>query len=312
MNHIDFEKLDLNLLKVFESLYEEGGAGRAAVRLGVTQSAVSASLSRLRRLYGDHLFERTGRGLRPTLVAHELRPIIASALEKCRQSLALASSGDTGPVTRNLVIGLSDDFELAMGANLIEVARHRLPTVRLVLRQSHSLIVSDQLADRELDVAITAGGSVATHISREALGTGDYACVLDGRSGGTTKLELESYLEREHILVSSGGFVGVVDEALRSKRLARKVRASTTHFAALPHLLTGTNCVGTLPRHAAIALSKRCGLRVSECPLELPRFAVELAWRRGAQRDEDITNFRRLVVGLSQDFLMPLTPTKTR
>ena len=59
MNHIDFEKLDLNLLKVFESLYEEGGAGRAAVRLGVTQSAVSASLSRLRRLYGDHLFERT-------------------------------------------------------------------------------------------------------------------------------------------------------------------------------------------------------------------------------------------------------------
>ena len=54
---------DLNLLKVFEAIYDEGGAGRAALRLGVTQSAVSAALGRLRTLYGDPLFTRTGRGL---------------------------------------------------------------------------------------------------------------------------------------------------------------------------------------------------------------------------------------------------------
>ncbi len=60
MNQIDIESTDLNLLKVFEAIYDEGGAGRAALRLGVTQSAVSAALARLRVLYADPLFVRWG------------------------------------------------------------------------------------------------------------------------------------------------------------------------------------------------------------------------------------------------------------
>ncbi|MFS9598897.1 helix-turn-helix domain-containing protein, partial [Klebsiella variicola] len=72
MNHIDIETVDLNLLRVFVALIEEGGASRAAIRLGVTQPAVSASLARLRDIYADPLFERTGRGLRPTMRANEL------------------------------------------------------------------------------------------------------------------------------------------------------------------------------------------------------------------------------------------------
>jgi DNA-binding transcriptional LysR family regulator len=307
MNRIDFEGMDLNLLKVFEALFEEGGAGRAAVRLGLTQSAISASLGRMRRLYGDHLFERTGRGLRPTLLAHELRPVIAQALDKCRESLALANPCDSTETTQTLVIGLSDDFEIALGASLIDGARRRLPSLRLVLRQTHSLIVSDQLLDRELDLALTAGGGASRLLSRQSLGTGDYACVLDGSRGGSARLELEleldEYLSHEHILVSSGGFVGVVDDALKNQGLSRKVRASTTHFAALPHLLAGSDCVCTLPRHAALALMKRCGLRYAECPLVLPRFSVEMAWRRDAQRNEATAKFRAMVDEICQEHL---------
>ncbi|WP_331713017.1 LysR substrate-binding domain-containing protein [Variovorax sp. HW608] len=303
MNEIDFERMDLNLLKVFEALFEEGGAGRAAVRLGLTQSAVSAALGRMRRLYGNRLFERTGRGLRPTLLAHELRPVIAQALDKCRQSLALASADDSTQAMRMLVVGLSDDFEIAIGATLIEGARRRLPSLRLVLRQTHSLIVSDQLVDRELDLAVTAGGGASRLLSRQGLGTGDYACVLDGSRGGLARLELDEYLSREHILVSSGGFVGVVDDALKAQGLTRKIRASTTHFAALPHLLAGSDCVCTLPRHAALALARRCGLRYAECPLALPRFSVEMAWRRDARRDEVIAKFRTIVDEICQEHL---------
>ena len=80
MNEMNIDSVDLNLLKVLQALHEEGTAGRAAIRLGVTQSAVSAALGRLRALYGDPLFERTGRGLRPTPKAEELRPLIADAL----------------------------------------------------------------------------------------------------------------------------------------------------------------------------------------------------------------------------------------
>ena len=70
MNRMNIVDLDLNLLKVFEALHDEGSASRAALRLGVTQSAVSAALRRLRGVYDDPLFARTGRGLTPTLRAN--------------------------------------------------------------------------------------------------------------------------------------------------------------------------------------------------------------------------------------------------
>ena len=89
MNQMNITDVDLNLLKVFEALHEESSASRAALRLGVTQSAVSAALRRLREVYGDPLFVRTGRGLAPTLKANQLKPVVSDALNKCRQSLAM-------------------------------------------------------------------------------------------------------------------------------------------------------------------------------------------------------------------------------
>lgn len=258
MNDIDVERLDLNLLKVFEALYEEGGAGRAAIRLGLTQSAVSAALSRLRVVYCDHLFERTGRGLRPTARTEELRPIIAAALEKCRQSLQLAIPEHGVLHGRTLTLGLSDDYEIAIGRSLINLLKVDAPGLRLNFKQTHSMIASDALMNRSIDLALTAGTTASRTRGRELLGSGGYSCLLGTQCmAKAPKLSLSDYLERGHILVSSGGFVGLVDEVLASMSMTRRVEASTTHFAALTHLLLGSNCVATLPTHAALALVVR-------------------------------------------------------
>jgi len=89
MNPMNIANVDLNLLKTFEALHDESSASRAALRLGVTQSAISAALRRLREVYGDQLFVRTGRGLAPTLRANQLKPVISEALDRCRQRLAM-------------------------------------------------------------------------------------------------------------------------------------------------------------------------------------------------------------------------------
>src|SRR5450830_1521055 len=152
MNDMNIDSVDLNLLKVLQALHEEGTAGRAAIRLGVTQSAVSAALGRLRTLYGDPLFERTGRGLRPTPKAEELRPLIAEALQKLRQSLALAQPGGASLAGRTVVLGLSDDHEMALGRQLIDRLQQAAPGLRLVLRQTHSGLAADMLMDRRIDL----------------------------------------------------------------------------------------------------------------------------------------------------------------
>lgn len=289
--------IDLNLLKVFEALHEESSASRAALRLGVTQSAVSAALRRLREVYGDQLFVRTGRGLAPTLQANQLKPVISDALNKCRQSLAMLDPAANQYDGRSVAIGLSDDFEIAYGRRLIEEIARRAPKLRLIFRQTHSQIVARALMERSIDLAITAGGFAERLLSRQVLGEGGYACLVDRDSlaPGQQQIELQEFVAREHILVSSGGFIGITDEGLAAVGLSRRVCASTTHFAALPFLLKGSQAVATIPAHAAESIAALSGLALLPCPLALPRYPVELGWRTSTQIDPVLVKVREAI-----------------
>lgn len=289
---------DLNLLKVFEALYDEGSASRAAILLGVTQSAVSAALSRLRVLYADQLFVRTGRGLAPTSLASQLKPVVSEALDKCRQSLSMALPMPESFAGRSVTIGLSDDFEIAFGRPLMAVLARRAPQLRVIFRQSHSQIVSDALLDRSIDLAITSGGISSRVLSRQLLGQGGYSCLADPAH---TQLDpatfnLQQFVEHEQVLISSGGFIGVVDEGLALLGLKRRVVASTTHFAAVPYLLKGTRAIATVPEHAAQAIAQLCGLQVLPCPLALRRYPVELGWRTQELVEASVIEARAAVI----------------
>ncbi|WLH26999.1 LysR family transcriptional regulator [Pseudomonas sp. FP215] len=295
---MNIAQVDLNLLKTFEALHDESSASRAALRLGVTQSAISAGLRRLRELYGDPLFVRTGRGLAPTLRANQLKPVISEALDRCRQSLAMISPQNLHYEGRSVVLGLSDDFEIAYGRSLMEAIALRLPKLRVIFRQTYSQIVAAALLDRTLDLAITAGGFTERRLSRQVLGEGDYRCLVDPHSlaPGQEAIDMQGFVTREHVLVSSGGFIGIIDEGLAAHGLRRHVCASTSHFAALPYLLKGSTAVATIPGHAAHAIAQMTGLRVLPCPLALPHYPVELGWRTQAQLDPLLLKVREAIV----------------
>lgn len=272
---------DLNLLKVFEALYNEGSASRAAVYMNVTQSAISAALARLRLLYGDPLFLRTGRGLRPTLLASQLKPVVSDALDKCRHSLSMALPMPESFSGRSVTIGLSDDFEIGIGPKLINIIARCAPQLRIIFRQSNSYLVEEALLERSVDLAISSGGISSRVLSRELLGEGGYLCLADQKQTGLDPVtfDIQQFVSHEQILVSSGGFVGIVDEALASLDLKRKIVASTTHFAALPYLLRESSAIATVPEHAAHAIAKLSGLQVLPCPIPLRRYPIELSWR---------------------------------
>ncbi|WP_347929939.1 LysR substrate-binding domain-containing protein [Pseudomonas helvetica] len=298
MSQMNIADIDLNLLKVFEALHDESSASRAALRLGVTQSAVSAALRRLRDVYADQLFVRTGRGLAPTLRANQLKPVISDALNKCRQSLAMVDPAASQYEGRSVIVGLSDDFEIAYGRRLIKEIAQRAPKLRLIFRQTHSQIVAQALMERSVDLAITAGGFAERLLSRQVLGEGGYQCLVDPDSliDGQQEITLDEFVAREHILVSSGGFIGITDEGLAGLGLSRRVCASTTHFAALPFLLKGSQAVATIPAHAAQSIAAVSGLTVLPCPLALPRYPIELGWRTNSQLDPLLLKVREAIV----------------
>lgn len=298
MNQMNIARVDLNLLKAFEALHDESSASRAALRLGVTQSAMSAALRRLRELYGDPLFVRTGRGLAPTLRANQLKPVVSEALDKCRQSLAMVDPRASHYQGRAVSVGLSDDFEIAYGRRLIEEVAQRAPGLRLIFRQTHSQIVGEALLQRSIDLAITAGGFAERLLSRQVLGEGHYLCLVDPLTlrAGQRRISLDEFVAREHVLVSSQGFIGITDEGLAALGRSRRVCASTSHFAALPHLLKGSEAVATIPAHAARSIATLTGLALLPCPLDLPRYPIELGWRTGTQIDPVVLKVREAIV----------------
>lgn len=298
MNVIDDRKIDLNLLAVFHCLMSELNATRAAEKLGVSQSAVSASLARLRRIYGDPLLVRTQRGLRPTPQAVLLHPRIAEALALIGGTLGGVAE------TRSVVVrlGLSDDFEMAYGARLIAGAAAQVPEARLVLRQTNSAMAAAALNEREIDLALSSGAGADSRLKHESLGECGFSIVFDKMMRGSdAPIGLEEYLARPHVLVSYSGLTGLTDDVLAEHGLRREVAASTTHFAALPFLLRGMASIATIPHHAAQAILATGPFGLSPCPLPFPRYAFGLSWRFDAIRQPAVLKIRDMIARLLRE-----------
>lgn len=304
MTVTNIDSIDLNLMRIFTAVYEEKSASKAALRLGMTQSAVSANLSRLRVLYQDPLFSRTGRGLAPTLFAMQLYAPLKEALERFSETFELYSVRRGMYNGRTITIGLSDDFEIALGSMMVRLADMIPSAARLFYKQTNSMLVEEMLVSRQIDLAITGGGTKSEDVCASVVGTGNYLCLVDPRTFDAPVLDLDAYVSHAHVLVSSGGFFGAVDEALAARGLKRTVRVSTSHFAALPHLLIGTNCVATIPAHAARAIAAVTPLKLCPAPIAFPSYSVNLSWRNFARKDKVLLELIRIFEEHLQGCLM--------
>lgn len=290
MSEINIDSVDLNLIRLFVAVYEEKSATRAGLRLDQTQSAVSFSLTKLRHLYNDPLFVRTGRGLSPTLFADQLYPALKESLERFSETFELFSTRGGLYNGRTITIGMSDDFELAMGPKMIELAKLIPTCTRLRFKQTNSMLVEKMLLSREIDLAVTSGGIRSESICITTVGVGNYGCLIDSTSFAQENWSLETYVSKDHVLVSNGGFYGIVDEVLSSKGKKRRVLVSTSHFSAIPFLLTGTDALTTIPRHAAKAIARVSSLKYLEPPVEFPDYPVNLSWRNFSRKDPVLLN----------------------
>lgn len=298
MNKNDNGHFDLNLLKVFVALYEEGSASRAAVRLAVTQSAVSAALKRLRIIYDDQLFIRNSQGLQPTSKAHAIKPIIADSLDNFVSTLNHLSDSQLKYANQSIMIGLSDDFELFIGSTLAEKIKSKFPRLKVVFRQTNSQKVVNALVEREIDIAITSTYLRSSAIQSDLMKYGNYSCLIsrDFVFLETEKtLNLETYLASDHVLVSGDGLTGSVDELLSRNGQKRNVAMATTHFSALPFLLQGPKTLATIPSHAAQAISQVCGLVNLPCPLKFDDYPVSVSWHKIRAKDSLILEIITLV-----------------
>jgi LysR family transcriptional regulator, mexEF-oprN operon transcriptional activator len=138
-------------------------------------------------------------------------------------------------------------------------------------------------------------------IAGETIGRSGYACLLDAdKCNVKLPISLDDYLRLPHVLVSYSGRSGIVDSTLQRIKRQRDVKASLTHFVALPAFLSGLEAIATLPTHAAHALAKGTNLQVCPPPIQIGMYDVKAVVRRDTSSDAGIQWLRSQIVACAR------------
>ena len=148
---LNLRGVDLNLLTVFEAIWEERQMSRAAARLGMTQPAASQALARLRLTFDDELFLRSRKGMLPTPRASALAVPITSALEQVREAVTPPLAFDPDNEERTFTIAFARYGELSLFPTLLKEIDRQSKTVRVRSHSGDSIDVADLLKKHSVD-----------------------------------------------------------------------------------------------------------------------------------------------------------------
>lgn len=287
MNPVHVEAFDLNLLLAFDALWTERHVTRAARRVGLTQSAMSHALGRLRAQLEDPLFQPTPRGLMATARAHALAPLVGEALALVRRAVGKPQPFSPAALERTFTIGSTDYIELVLLPRLMARIAREAPGVKLVVRPIGAGAGERELLAGEHDlvvgVAVPPGGA----LHGERLFSDDFVSLLRaGHPLARRPLTLPRFVALSHVLVSpQGAGEAAVDVALRARGLQRRLALRIPHFLSAPRVIAETDYVITLPTRVAHALAGDNRLVLKKPPLPLPGFSFSQFWH--ARNEED-------------------------
>ena len=307
LNEIDLSRIDLNLLVLFEIVFQERHVGRSAERLRLSASAVSHGLGRLRTLLGDPLFLKTPKGVVPTERALQLAPSVAEILARIRGVVSTAAPFDPQHSTRRFIIGAPDGISSVVLPPLLETLREVAPGVDIGIRQLlpvqgftvPHLAWRDaltELEDRTMDIAIIPFDDIPVRFHKLKLYEEEF--VIAVRKGHSFQLNatLKRYCDMEHLVVShTGDISGFVDVELAKKGLTRRVTLTVPNFIFALSVLADTEMVSAVPGRFIEIHGGRFDVVAIKAPLPLPRFSINVVLPKVAMMDDGLAWLVRLL-----------------
>jgi len=277
----------LTLIPVFDAILSEGSLSKAAVRLGITQSAVSQALARLRKLTNDQLFIRTGRGVRPTPRALEMASHVQSALTQVNAAFAVKEV-DISTLKRTFVLDIGGGYDALILPALVEELTQRAPGVRLLVSNDRARDLLNELKYGETELAFDFQPSNAEDIRCELLGR-DAVVVLSRLDHPALKkgLTKQLYLDLPHAFLVWGRTTASGAVAVELERLALKlnIAVSAPTFITLGGIVASSNLIATTPAIVARMLMAWHQIDQHPMPLRFPQLSLYQLWH--ARFDDD-------------------------
>jgi DNA-binding transcriptional LysR family regulator len=310
MNSIDnvhIRRLDLTLLVVFEMLLKKRNMSAVAAEMGLTQSAVSHAVGRLRSVFDDPLFVRKGAGVEPTARAQLLGPPLAEALIGIRDAVQIGRHFDPGTATRQFTVAAPDAMVAMIAQVVLAELAQTAPKCQIMFRPfSHESAAASVVAgDVDLAIGVFLNAPKETVSKPVAYETFRVISRRDHpRITGT--LDLDTYCSLDHLLVSHDRDPrGMIDRVLgrleRRRRIAAVMPEMLLAFAAASQ----SDAIITAPLSACLYAASLFPLALHQPPMAIPGFELTLLRHRDGRADPAINWLAELVTAAVSSSRLP-------
>jgi DNA-binding transcriptional LysR family regulator len=308
--------VDLNLLVAFDALARERSVTRAAARVGLTQSAMSHALRRLRVLLGDPLLVRGRGGMVLTPRAEALAMPVRSSLVTLHRALRQPPEFDPSTARRAFRLSSPDLFDVLMLPRLLERIRQEAPGVDIAVAAVPAPALPEGLETGEVDVAVVPRLDKAESIDARAPGLlrrtlfrDHLVCLLRAdhpalRSRG--KLTVSKYVSLSHAMISPGGTGGgPVDQALERKGLRRRITLRVPNFYSALAIVARSDLVLTGPAGLVRLAPSEPAIVALPPPLRVPGHCIDLVWHERFSSDPGNAWLRELLAAVARAEIGP-------
>lgn len=298
MNDVHRSPIDLNLLPVFQAVWDTRSVTRAAEVLALTQSAVSHALRRLRAATGDPLFVPVRGGMVPTPIAEALIGPVGEAMAILAGALQRPVPFDPAMARRTLTLAGGDFVQFTFVPAVIERLAKEAPGIRLQVEPVPALpALVQRLSEGAIDLLVDllpvkAPGVVSRPIGAIRLLT----LVRAAEAPVGRRFPLKRYLSEPHVILEPRTRQGsIVDQTLAARGLVRQVGATVPNFSAMPAITARAGYLCNLPDRMARVYAPLFGLTAFAPPIDFPATPLYLAWPARSEADEAHAWFRSLV-----------------
>jgi DNA-binding transcriptional LysR family regulator len=259
-------------------------------------------LKRLRELFGDPLFVRSGSAMAPTPRALALDEPIRAILASIETTLFAGPSFNPRHERRVFRVGAIDYAQSVIAAPLLALLQSKAPDCKLILTATDCDVAGRALERGEIDLAVGAFPELASAPHQRLLYRERYECVFDATACQVqVPMTRAQWLALPHIIMSTkGDYSGPLDEVLKASGERREVAVSTPNFLAIPYLLKGKRLVAALPSRLARTCRRDLGLATCALPFDVPEFDVVMVWNARTGKEPGAVWLREQIISICE------------
>ncbi|MFZ6691734.1 LysR family transcriptional regulator [Undibacterium sp. SXout20W] len=284
---LEAKDIDLNLLIVFQQVFQERQISAVARQLGLSQPAVSNALARLRRTVGDELFVRTANGMQPTPRAEQLADSVTLALRHITAALNPQEDFDAVTSQRQFTIAMTDVGEVYFMPLLAAKLHVCAPHLHLTTVRASSIDLKTDMESGRVDLAIGAFDHLSDAWYQRRLFTQNYVCMFRRHHPlAGASLELNHFLAAQHLIVASQEQPYIkINQSLEKAGILTSAHFKVPHFVAVPYIVSTSDLLVTVPKKLAERAAVPFGLHYVKSPLRLPVLQTNVFWHRRYHQD---------------------------